>query len=82
MNLLQFFNKFWAMSYLAIYLISIVVLYQIVVASGFERVTVRDVTQRHSPSLTAITVGSNIHKREGDDYVPKLHCEHHYADRM
>lgn len=40
-----------------------------------------DLSERHLPSLTAVTVRSGIQKRE-EAFIPKRDCEHHYADRM
>ena len=37
--------------------------------------------KRHLPSLTAVTVRSDIQKRE-ERFIPRRDCEHHYVDRM
>ncbi|RFU30780.1 hypothetical protein B7463_g5553, partial [Scytalidium lignicola] len=38
-----------------------------------------NLSARHYTSLTAVTLRSNVQKRE-DNFVPKTHCDHHYAD--
>jgi hypothetical protein len=49
--------------------------------SDSERELHKDLPKRQLPSLTAITVRSDIQKRE-ESFVPKQRCEHHYGDRM
>ncbi|TVY88396.1 hypothetical protein LAWI1_G004756, partial [Lachnellula willkommii] len=42
-------------------------------------VSLRDIPRSNSPKLTAISVRSNLRKRE-DAFKPKCQCEHNYAD--
>ncbi|KAH8807547.1 hypothetical protein F5884DRAFT_857122 [Xylogone sp. PMI_703] len=62
------------------YLLSTALFCQAVTASLFQDIQGRDLSARHYPSLIAVTVRSNIQKRE-DNFVPKIRSEHHYADR-